>query len=222
MKTDIYAALSGAQTAWRQLEVISNNLANASTTGFRESRMSFEGATRSLARVGSVRPSTVDGALINDGDPTHFAIRGDAFFALADGSYTRDGSFRVDGTGALVTGDGTAVLGEGGAPMVADPGETIAVGADGIVVGSTSGELGRLGLVQLADAKPLGNNRWAGTGTPADPAVTVVQGALEASNADPMRGMVELIEASRYFESQQKAMQTSDEMRQRLNRIGGS
>ena len=88
MKTDIYAALSGAQTAWRQLEVISNNLANASTTGFRESRMSFEGATRSLARVGSVRPSTVDGALINDGDPTHFAIR--LLFQLPDG---RSGSY---------------------------------------------------------------------------------------------------------------------------------
>ncbi len=222
MKTDTYAALSGAQAAWRQLEIISNNLANASTTGFRESRMSFESASGALTQVGAVKASTVDGALITDGDPAHLALRGDAFFSLGDGTYTRDGNFRVDGDGALVTADGALVLNESGSPFVFERGESFTVGPDGMVTGTTSGEKGRLGLAVLPTATPLGNNRWSGTGTPAELGVTVVQGALEASNADPMRGMVDLIEASRFFESQQKAMQTSDEMRQRLNRIGGS
>lgn len=221
MKTDIYAALSGAQSAWRHLEVISNNLANTATTGFRESRVSFEGATNLHARISSVKPSTADGALMPDNNPSHLALRGDAFFALADGTYTRDGAFRVDGEGNLVTTDGTAVLGEGG-PLNVDPAESFSVRSDGSIVGSVSGEVGKLSLVSLSNTSQLGGNRWSGTANPAAEGVSVVQGALEASNADPMRGMVELIEASRFFESQQKAIQTSDEMRQRLNRIGGS
>lgn len=220
MKTDLYSALSGAQSAWRQLEVISNNLANVGTTGFREERVSFE-KTANLARVATIRPNTEDGALIVDGDPAHVAIRGDAFFVLEDGTYTRDGGFRIDGTGQLVTGDGTAVSGDGGSLKI-EPGETVSIAADGTVTGSKSGALGRFQLVQLAGATPLGGNRWSGTPSAADPGVTVVQGALEGSNADPMRGMVELMEAARFFESQQKAMQTADEMRQRLNRIGGA
>lgn len=220
MRSDIYTALSGAQSAWRQVEVVSNNLANSATTGFREERVSFEEVSRH-ARVAGVRPDMSDGELKIDADPTHLAIRGDAFFALDDGSYTRDGAFRLDVDGALVTRDGTAVLGESGAIKL-EPGEGFTVTAEGSVVGTSSGQVGRLQLVRLADPAPLGNNRWSGTGTSVTEGVSVVQGALEGSNADPVRGMVELLEASRYFEVQQKAMTTSDEMRSRLNRIGGS
>lgn len=220
MKSDIYSALSGAQTAWRQVEAISNNLANVGTTGFRESRLSFE-KVANQARVANLKPDTTDGALQQDGDPAHLALRGDGFFALADGSFTRDGTFQVDGEGSLVTRDGTRLLADAGS-LTIQRGETFGVSADGTVTGSQSGEIGRIRLVSLSGANPLGNNRWGGTATQAPPTTTVVQGALEGSNADPMRGMVELIEASRYFESQQKAMQASDDLRQRLNQIGGA
>jgi len=220
MRSDLYAALSGAQSAWRQVEVVSNNLANASTTGFREQRISFEEVARH-ARVATVRPDMSDGELKIDGDPAHLALRGDAFFSLEDGSYTRDGAFVIAGDGSLVTKEGTPVLGESGAVRL-EPGESFTVSSEGEVIGARSGSVGRLQLIRVENPTPMGNNRWSGNGEPATGEVSVVQGALEGSNADPVRGMVELLEASRYFEMQQKAMTTSDEMRSRLNRIGGS
>jgi hypothetical protein len=72
--------------------------------------------------------------------------------------------------------------------------------------------------VQLGNPQPAGGNIWQGNPTPIT-SVSVVQGAVEHSNADPLRSMVELIEASRYFEAQEKVIRTSDEMHARLNRI---
>jgi flagellar basal-body rod protein FlgF len=228
MSRDLYAAYSGATVAWRQLETVANNIANAGTAGFREARLSFQLAPggnpnspldSAFAQVADVGYNRQDGALLQSGNPHHMAIRGDAFFALEDGSYTRDGSFRRAVDGTLTTENGTPVLGDSG-PVRLDPRETFTVATDGTIVGATSGELGKLRLVSLAQATPLGGNRWQGVaGTPPD--VTVLQGVREGSNADPLRGMVELVEASRYFEAQQKAMQASDEMQARLNRIQG-
>lgn len=229
MSRDLYAAFSGASAAWRQLEVLSNNIANANTAGFREGRVSFSLAAgdpsspigAAFAQADGMGYSKEDGALIQDGVSTHLALRGNGFFALEDGSYTRDGAFRVDADGTLVSADGTAVVTDTG-PVRLDPGESLSVSADGVVTGSRNGEIGRLRIVSLAGEAPAGGNRWTGTPTPvADGAITVIQGAREGSNADPLRGMVELIEASKFFEAQQKAMQASDEMRQRLNRLQG-
>jgi flagellar basal-body rod protein FlgF len=228
MSRDLYAAYSGATVAWRQLETVSNNIANAGTAGFREARLSFQLAPggnpnspldSAFAQVADVGYSRQDGALLQDGNPHHMALRGDGFFALEDGSYTRDGSFRRALDGTLITENGTAVLGEGG-PVRLEPHESFTVDTDGTITGATSGEVGKLRLVSLAQATPLGGNRWQGVpGAAAE--LTVLQGVREGSNADPLRGMVELVEASRYFEAQQKAMQASDEMQARLNRIQG-
>lgn len=226
MSRDLYASLSGATSAWRQLETVSNNLANADTVGFRAARVSFaltgpangdpEGAV--YASVGGVTYTKDDGALAQDDVPTHVALRGDGFFSLEDGTATRAGAFRLDAQGKLVTPDGVAVMGEGG-PIQVDPKEPFTIGSDG-TVRSTSGDVGKLAIVTLSNPTPLGGTRWSGSPTPVT-TPTVVQGALEGSNADPMTGMAELIEASRFFEAQQKVIQTSDEMQARLNRAGG-
>lgn len=228
MSRDLYAAYSGAAAAWRHLEVIANNVANANSDGFREARVSFRLAESpepgsplqgAFAQVGEIAYSGTDGALLQDGVSTHFALRGDGWFALQDGTYTRDGRFRLDTEGNLVTQDGVGVMSDGG-PIRVQQGERLSVDATGLATGSATGELGRLRIVKLDDVQALGGNRWSGR--PVNGAdATVLQGAREASNADPMRGMVELLEASRYFEAQQKAMQASDEMRSRLNRIQG-
>lgn len=217
MSRDIYAAYAGAKAAWRHLEVVSANVANANTQGYREERVSFS-SDGGVVRAGNGSFGNADGALQQDGVATHLALRGDGFFALADGSYTRDGAFRTDAAGQLVTAQGTAVLTEGGSPLVTEPGESILVGTDGTITGSSTGELGRLRLVRLTDGAPLGGNRWSASATSPASAV-VVQGAREGANVDAMRCMVELIEASRAFEAQQKVMQTSDEARGRLNRM---
>src|SRR6185369_8519442 len=106
----------------------------------------------------------------------------------------RDGTFRLDNDGHLVTQDGVAVSGDSG-PIQLDPRESFTVGSDGTVTGSTSGEVAKIPLFRLSDPKPLGGSRWGGTASAADGA-TLVQGATEGSNADPMRGMVELMESS--------------------------
>lgn len=216
---DLYTSFTGASAAWRQLEMIANNVANANTQGFREERQHFELVGQTSVRSAGTTFSKADGELETDGIATHLALRGDGFFALSDGTATRDGGFRLDSEGQLVTTDGTPVMTDGG-PIRLDPGEQLTVSAEGLVTGSLSGEIGRLDIVQLSNAKPLGGGRWSGTATPADD-VTVVQGAREGSNVDAMRAMVELIEASRFFDSQEKVMQTSDEMQARLNRVKG-
>lgn len=225
MSRDLYVALSGAQTAWDNLSGIAQNLANSRTQGYREVRTSFELAGppggELYATVGDVTYSEANGSLEVDGDPTHLALRGDGFFALEDGTFTRDGSFHLDGEGRLVTAGGVAVLGEGGAIQL-DPTETMTVGPDGVVQGSLSGDLGVVAVVSLTAPEPLGGNRWGGTPGQRPEGSTIVQGAVEGSNVDAMRGMIEMMEASRFFEAQQKAMQVSDEARARLNRIGGS
>jgi len=228
MSRDLYAAYSGAAAAWRHLEVVATNVANASTDGFREARVSFKLADGpqadsplqgAFAQVGDITYSKTDGALVQDGVSTHFAIRGEGWFALGDGTYTRDGRFHLDQDRQLVTSDGTPVMTDGG-PVRLQLGERLSVDAQGLVSGTATGEIGRLRVVSLGGVQALGGNRWSGTpGNTTD--YTVIQGAREMSNADPMRGMVELLEASRYFEAQQKAMQASDEMRARLNRIQG-
>lgn len=125
MRTDIYSALSGAQAAWRQVELISNNLANTATTGFRAQHAAFslDGAQ---AKLGAVTPDMRDAELVSDGNPTHLAVRGPAFFSLEDGSFTRDGAFHLDEEGQLVTAQGTAVLGDAGVVQL-EPGEVFAV-----------------------------------------------------------------------------------------------
>lgn len=223
---EIYVSLSGASAAWNQLSTIAQNMANASTQGYRETRVSFElagppGAGAQYATTGSTSFSQEDGALEQDNISTHVALRGNGFFALEDGTFTRDGSFQVDADGRLVTRDGVAVLAEGSSVELQEN-ETLSIGKDGTLIGSKSGSLGKLDAVQLSGASPLGGNRWGGTPEPIEEGVQFVQGALEGSNVDTMRGMVEMMEASRFFDMQQKAIQASDDLRSRLNRIGGN
>lgn len=216
---DLYTSFTGASAAWRQLEMIANNVANANTQGFREGREHFELVGMTSVKSSGTTYNLSDGPLVTDGVATHLALRGDGFFALEDGTATRDGGFRLDTEGQLVTTDGTPVLTEGG-PIQLDPGEYMTVSPDGLVTGSLSGEIGRLKIVALAGATPLGSGRWSGTATPVE-GVMVVQGAREGSNVDAMRAMVDLIEASRFFDAQEKVMQTSDEMQARLNQVKG-
>jgi len=229
MSRDIYASLSGAAASWAQMEVVANNIANASTTGYKAGRLAFSldgSGTSRLSRVYAqateVHPDLADGALVRDDNPTHLALQGRGFFALEGQErllLTRDGRFSLDEDGQLVSAAGHPVLGEGG-PIEIPPGETIRVSTDGRVYGSESGELDRLRLL-AGPVSPVGDNLWEQAGPLEEAEAQVSQGALEASNVDPMRAMVELIEASRYFEAYQKAMRASDEADARVNRTGG-
>ncbi|MEQ1567717.1 MAG: flagellar hook-basal body complex protein [Myxococcota bacterium] len=229
MSRDLYSSLSGAVGAWKSIELVANNLANVNTTGFKASRVPFELDGPDPHPLGQVyakarEPSrdARDGAPIADGVPTHFALQGPGYFVVRSGAetvLTRDGRFGVSPDRQLIDATGGVVQGQGG-PIEIPEGETITVQSDGKVIGSVSGELDQLSIVD-AEVTALGSNRFRATGPVAQVAASVIQGALEGSNVDPLGAMVELVQASRYFEMFQKAMTASDELDARLNQIGG-
>lgn len=229
MSRDVYSALSGALGAWRSLEQVANNLANTNTTAFKAERMAFEVDGPNAHPLGEAyakaRPATRDtrdGAVVTDGVSTHLALQGDGYFVVGTGDaqvLTRDGRFAVDAQRRIVDASGLPVMGEGG-PLEVPEGETISIAQDGTVFGSASGELGKVKVV-TAEVRAIGANRFTATGPLGRSDARMVQGALEASNVDPMGAMVELVQASRYFEAFQKAMQASDELDSRLNQLGG-
>jgi len=228
MGQELYAALSGAYTSLRRLDTVATNLANANTTAYKGQRLTLEatGADGAYARIAEGLYDHSDGALQSTDHPTDVALQGPGWLAVDDGDgmlLTRDGRLRPAPDGTLTAPGGRPVLGQNGT-IVVPPGETVRIESDGTVVASESGVLDRLRLVQ-ADASPLGGNLWTPDGPVLDAPegeLALVPGALEGSNVDPMRAMVELVEASRTFEAFQKAMQASDESDQRLNELGRS
>ena len=231
MSHDIYASMSAASAAWTQLEVVANNLANSSTAGFKEQRVSFDLQGAMDDPMGDVyvqadlaTPNFADGALVHDGVETHLALRGKGFFmAGEEGSQVlvRSGNFQLDSEGFLVTSGGLKVHGQGGAIQLL-PGEKLTVASDGTILDEEGQELDRLKLVTAAELTPLGGTSWRADSVAYEvEGVEVVQGSLEGSNTDPMRSMTELMEASRYFEAYQKAMQTSDQLDGQLNQMVG-
>ena len=226
MSADIYAALSGARASWRQMETIASNVSNVNTAGFKAQRMSFEMYEQdgeAYARAVDAPRDMSSGALERTEVPTDLALQGEGFFMIGEGEsfrLTRAGRFVQGPDGTLMTPDGHPVMGENG-PIVIPPGETPRVDETGTIHTEKSGVIDRLRLVN-GPAHPVGANLWEPVGPVQDANVMVVQGAIERSNVDGMTMMVELIESSRYFEAFQKAMQTSDELDQRLNQSGGS
>jgi flagellar basal-body rod protein FlgF len=229
MSRDIYTSLSGAVATWTQLEVAANNVANTATTAFKADRVPFRvtGPDSSpLGTIYAVADTTVadftDGDLMVDNNPFHLALQGKGFFTVTDGTrvlLTRDGSFQMDEERRMVNKQGMALMGEGG-PITIPPNQVPKITLDGRVYGEDSRELNRVLLVDANNVARVGGNLWIAN-EPVVPATALVnQGALERSNVDAMRAMVELVEVSRYFEAYQKAMTTSDELDGRINRLG--
>ncbi len=228
MGSDIYTALSGAYASMRRLDTVAQNLANVSTHGYKSQRLTTEstGKGGAYARIAEGLYDMQDGAVIRTDHPTDVAVQGEGWLVLDDGDgamLTRDGRLRPDPDGTLRDPNGHTVMGQLGAIQVPH-GEIIRIEADGTVVGSESGPIDRLRVV-AANAAPVGGNVWAPEGPMMDLSegeIHLVPGAVEGSNVDPMRAMVELVEASRNFEAFQKAMQASDDTDARLNELGRS
>ena len=231
---DIYPSLSGAMASWRHLEVVSNNIANVSTTGFKEQRVAFElhdygdlPLQNSFVQLNTDGADLRDGPVTQTGVRTNLALRGRGFLVAqaADGSevLVRSGALQLDANNTLTTIAGEPVLGEAG-PIRIPIGFTFEVAKDGgVYVSRDDGretQANLLDTLRLEDADelaPLGGARWTAVNgqRPAE-GVQVLQGALELSNADPIRNMVDLIQAGRHFDIYQRAMKTSDETDARL------
>ena len=227
MHSGLYVGLSAQIALQQRIETLANNVANATTAGFRAEEVRFEALLAQAGEKEVAFSSTGDtdlsrkaGALVKTGNPLDVAVSGDGWMAFQgpDGPvYTRDGRMQVAEAGALQTLNGQAILDAGGAPITVDPSAgPLSITRDGMV---TQGgrQVGAIGLFAIDEDAKL--TRAGGSGVvpdrPARPILDftrhgVVQGFAEKSNVDPVMEMSRLIMVQRLFESMTAGMEASE------------
>lgn len=253
MMRALYSAASGMIAQQYNMDTISNNLANVDTTGFKSNLAHFQdlvyqqiqapgspigasivpvGQEVGLGvKVGSSEKEFTQGSLTQTGNSLDLAIEGDGFFQITmpDGttSYTRDGSFKEDANGAIVTADGYFLQ-----PQITIPQNalSVSVGSDGTVSAQVPGsnqpqQLGQISLARFvnnAGLSPIGgNNLYTQTAASGPPVVTqpglngsgnLQEGYLEASNVQVVNEIVNMIVAQRAYEANAKTIGAADQM----------
>ncbi|MDW8242235.1 MAG: flagellar basal-body rod protein FlgG [Thermogemmata sp.] len=250
----LYTGATGLTAQTVNLDNTANNLANVNTVGFKRGEVSFQDLLYynqqnaggfiaqglqvpsgiqlgSGTRVSGITKIFTPGALLNTQNPLDVAIEGDGFFQviLPNGEirYTRDGSFRLNAQGNLVTSDGFLV-----SPQITIPPQavSISIGADGTVSIQNAGALntttvvGQLTVVRFQNPAGLsaeGRNLFAETASSGAPIISVPgqngaglvrQGFLERSNVDIVSELVNLITSQRAYEFNTRAIRTADNM----------
>ena len=230
----IYTAMTGAKQTEYAQAINSNNLANISTTGFRADLHSFtsvpiEGPgvdSRINAVVESYGTEFAQGAIQNTGNNFDIAIMGPGFIAVQapDGSeaYTRAGDLRKQPGGLLATGSGHLVMGDGG-PVALPPDEQVFIGRDGTIsiqaLGQGPETLTIADRIKLVNPDPALLSKGAdglfyleeGAIADADATVEIQSGALEGSNVNVAKTLVNMIELARQYEMQVNLIKEADE-----------
>ncbi|HEY8321235.1 MAG TPA: flagellar basal-body rod protein FlgG [Candidatus Baltobacteraceae bacterium] len=255
MMRALYTAASGMIAQQYNMDTISNNIANVNTTGFRKNVARFQDLVYQELRapgspvgasvvptgqdvglgvkVGSSEKLFTQGSLQETDNPLDMAIQGDGFFqvTMPDGttSYTRDGSFKRDANGSMVTSDGYFVQ-----PQITIPqnATSVQVGPDGTVTAVIPGtaqpqQLGQIQLARFVNPAGLspigGQNLYTATAASGAPIVSqpglngagsLQGGYLENSNVQIVNEIVNMIVAQRAYEANSKAISASDEMLQ--------
>jgi flagellar basal-body rod protein FlgG len=253
----MWISKTGLEAQQTRMAVISNNLANVNTTGFKKSRAIFEdllyqnvrqvGAQTSQdttlptglqigtgVRIVATEKTHTQGTLQQTGNSLDMAVNGRGFFQILrpDGSitYTRDGSFKLDGDGQMVTSGGYPLE-----PSISIPSDalSVTVGIDGTVSVLQPGSAApsQVGSITLADfinptgLDPIGENQFRESLSSGSPSVTtpgqsgvgiLSEGSLETSNVNVVEELVSMIETQRAYEMNSKAISNADQMLQRL------
>jgi len=260
MMRSLYTSASGMLANQLYVDSISNNLANVNTTGFKKAKVEFQdllyqtmvepGSSTSdgvrlpgslqvglgVKTVGNVR-SFQQGSLAQTGNPMDVAIQGDGFFVvkMPDGTdaYTRDGTFKVNADGLVVTADGHYLD-----PQIQVPANSsnVLIAPDGRITATLQGdtqatEIGQIELASVvnpAGMRSLGQNLYQATDASGQPTTgnpgtnntgTLAAQYLEGSNVQLVDEMVNLIVAQRSYEISSKSIQVSDEMLQSANQL---
>lgn len=258
MDRALWISKTGLETQQTRMAVISNNLANVSTTGFKRGRGIFQdliyqnirqpgGQTSedtnlpsglmlgSGVRTVATEKIFAQGNFVNTENAYDVAVSGRGFLQIlmpgGETGYTRDGSFRANDQGQLVTASGYMVQ-----PGISVPpnAQSISISSDGTVSAVIQGQVApnQLGNIQLADfinpsgLLPVGDNLYTETVASGAPTVgtpglgglgALVQGSLESSNVNVVEELVNMIEAQRAYEMNSKAVSAVDGMLRNLN-----
>jgi flagellar basal-body rod protein FlgF len=213
--------LSDQMALQRSVDIIANNVANASTTGFKREGIEFNTL---LSNLGKGKPTAfvmdrstyrdaTAGTIASTGNPLDLAVQGAGYFQVQTSKgtqYTRDGAFRLDSQGQIVTMTGQPVLSDAGQPITLPEESTdITISGDGFITaqvgtGSTRAQLGKIGVVKFDNDQKMtsiGGNMLT-TGQTPTPVTgnAIVQGAIEESNVKPISEMTDLIRIQRAYE----------------------
>lgn len=254
MLRGLYISMNSLDVQQAKLNNVSNNLANLATTGYKKNNVVVSPFAKTLELaveangpggkrqpigegnlgnlVSQVHIDFTPGPLTETNNPTDLALEGNGFFVVENDAgeqfYTRDGSFKVDAEGNLLSSEGYKVLGEGG-PITLDDTENLTVLSDGTLMvgqGAEVEELDKLQIVEFSDPmrmqKTDGNYFTDPEGTAEEAVNTkVTQGWLEKSNVDPVQEMIDIIPVARIYESSQKLVQINDELLDKaINQVG--
>jgi flagellar basal-body rod protein FlgF len=224
-------AAGGIRSRMQSLDVVANNMANSSTSGYKSDGEFYSMFASEAASDDGSGPSSVptidrqwtdfgQGLLEPTNNPLDFGISGKGFFTVQGPSgalYTRNGNFRFDPKGALVTNDGYPLLQQNGQPFQANPSRPVQVSRDGEI--SQDGiSIGRMKLAEFPSTSGLtkqGSNYFQNN-TGQDPSdatgAQLLQGKIESSNVSASHGAVRLVSLMRQFEMMQKAIMLSNDM----------
>lgn len=218
-----YIALSRQMALWKQMDIVSNNMANMNTSGYKQDDALFTSymvQTPQATGIGRAPlyftqdygsfQNFAEGALETTGNTFDVAIKGDGFFCVetqAGERYTRKGQFSLDSEGKIVTNEGAVVLSENNTPFFIAPGETeIVITENGDVI-TENGIIGRLKIASFEDNQKLlktagtmfentaGNTMAVGAEN-----VKIAQGVIEKSNVNAIEEMTKLIKIQRSYE----------------------
>jgi flagellar basal-body rod protein FlgF len=236
------AAAAGLQARMDSLDLLANNLANTSTSGYKADR-EFYSTYLSVDAINNPDPAVGDspvverhwtdfaqGSLTSTGNPTDLALSGRGFFAVNGPKgtlYTRNGGFQVTPQGTLATGEGYPVRLSDGQALTLDPNSALVVGASG-TVSQNGAALGQLQIVDFAEPnlleKSVGTNFQSPDPQKVAPqaatSVQVAQGKLESSNVSSAESAARMVMLLRHFEMLQRAVKIGADMnRQALEEV---
>jgi flagellar basal-body rod protein FlgF len=211
MDLGLYIAATGMVAEQTRQDQLSNDLANATTPGYKSDASPQHnfgevllantaggttiGSVDAGVALGKTYTDMTQGTIQETGEPLDFALTGPGFFAVKTAQgvrYTRNGQFIASAQGELTDSKGNPVLGQGGAPVKVAPGGTVAASA--------------LGVFEVPGASKQGENLWSGSAS-GKASGEVRQGALEGSGVDAAKIMIDMITSLRSFQSGQQAIQ---------------
>lgn len=235
MDNSIYVTMSRQAALFRDMDITSNNLANANTTAYKSEHILFNTYLEQDINLGDRNPmgfatnldsyrDTHDGAFTVTGNDLDLAIKGEGFFSVDTPGgvrYTRAGKFSLDGTGQLVTPEGYPVLDPAGKPIIFPPeGKEIKVGSAGNLK-LDGDDFGFIGMWEFSNPQLLermDNKLYIANTTPREPTKSsMVQGVVENANVQPVTELTNMISISRSVGSTAKFIETMYDLQRKAS-----